>query len=225
MIKANFDSKSFMKDMQNIIDYSLGFIEGVERGKFLFRKNLGEGIKVMAAEFIDANARSNPGMLHHVYEWTRVGSPDARLFDIDYVVNSTGISFKSSFSQSMSIKEGSREPFYNKARIMEEGIPVRIKPKMSKVLSFNDNGEQVFTPNEITVESPGGELTKGGYEKVFDMFFTNYFSQSFLRSSGLLDYLKDTSVYKKNLSSGKRMGKSKGAAVGYRWIVNAGIIN
>ena len=225
MIKASFDSKAFMKDMDNIINYSLGFIEGVERGKFLFRKNLGEGIQRIASEFIDANARSNPAMLHHVYEWNQTGSPAARLFDISYTVNGSGISFKSTFSQSMSIKEGSKEPFYDKARIIEEGIPVRIKPKMARVLSFDDNGERVFTPNEVVVSSPGGDQARGGYERAFDMFFTSYFSQSFMRASGLLDYLKDTSVYKKNLGSGKRMGKSAGASVGYRWIVNAGIIN
>jgi hypothetical protein len=225
MINAKFDSKKFMKDMNNIIEYSFGFLDGVERGKQLFRKNIGEAVKELASEFIDANARSNPAMLHHIYEWSKTGSPEARLYDISYTVNGSGISFKSTFRQSTSIQNGSREPFYDKARIMENGIPITIKPRVAKVLAFTDNGEEIFTPNAILVQNPGGEMTTGGYEKVFDMFFSQYFSQSFLRASGLLDYLKDTSTYKTNLSSGQRMGRSKGASVGYRWIVNAGIIN
>lgn len=225
-MKANFDDKQFMKDMNNIIDYSIGFLDGVKSGKRAFLDNIGKHTIEAMKSFIDSMARVDREMLHHVYEWNQIGSPNARLFDIDYTISNLGLSLKSTFRQSISIKEGSKEPFYNKARIMEQGIPVRIAPKTSKVLSFtDDSGDQVFTKNPVVVQNPGGDFVQGSYERAFDMFMSNFFSQSFLNSSGILDKLKDTSIYKKNLSSGARLGRSRGKEIGYRWIVNAGVIN
>ncbi len=217
------DSKQFKKDMNNIVNYSIGFLEGVQRGKTIFLKTLGMETVELMKEFIDSNARVNPQMLHHVYEWTMTGSPEARLYDISYTTSNLGLSFKSSFSQSKSIKDGSRTPFYDKARIMEEGIPVTIRPKVSQVLAFEDNGETVFTRGPVQVLNPGGTEVEGGFEKVFDMFFNKYFSQAFLRTSGIARYLENPQVYKKDMPAGKRMGKSKGLSTGYRWIANAGM--
>jgi hypothetical protein len=161
-------------------------------------------------------------MLHHVYEWNQTGSPAARLYDIDYTVSGIGLSIKSTFRQSTSIKEGSTVPFYNKARIIEDGIPVVIKPKNSPVLAFDDNGEQVFTRNPIVVENPGGTEAQGGFNRIFDSFFNNYFTQAFLRSSGVMKYLTNPIAYKKNLSAGKRGGRAVGISTGYAWVANIG---
>lgn len=219
------DSKKFDKEMRNLVDYSLGFLSGVESGKKKFLENLGKSTIEGMKEFIDSMARVDKEMLHHVYEWNKTGSPDARLFDIDYTISNLGLSIKSTFRQSQSIKDGSTVPFYDKARIMEEGIPVVIKPRKASVLSFDDNGEQIFTKNPVKIESPGGEATTGGFEQVFDMFMSQYFTQAFLSSSGILDKLRDISIYKKNIRSGVRSGKTKGKEIGYRWITNAGVIN
>ena len=220
---TTFDSKQFKKDMNNIVNYSIGFLEGAQRGKTIFLKTLGMETVELMKEFIDSNARVNPQMLHHVYEWTMTGSPEARLYDISYTTSNLGLSFRSSFSQSKSIKDGSRTPFYDKARIMEEGIPVTIRPKVAQVLAFEDNGETVFTRGPVQVLNPGGTEVEGGFEKVFDMFFNKYFSQAFLRTSGIARYLENPQVYKKDMPAGKRMGKSKGLSTGYRWIANAGM--
>jgi len=220
---TTFNSNQFKKDMNNIINYSIGFLDGVHKGKKVFLKTLGmETVEVMK-EFIDSNARVNPEMLHHIYEWSLTGSPEARLYDISYTVSNLGLSFKSSFSQSKSIKDGSRTPFYDKARIMENGIPVTIRPKAAQVLAFDDNGETVFTRGPIEVLNPGGTQVEGGFEKTFDMFFNRYFSQAFLRTSGIARYLENPQVYKKDLPAGKNLGRSKGIATGYRWIANAGL--
>lgn len=222
---TKFNSNQFKKEMNNIVDYSVGFLEGVQRGKTIFLKTLGmQTIEVMK-EFIDSNARVNPDMLHHIYEWNQTGSPNARLYDISYTTSNLGLSFRSSFSQSTSIKNGSRVPFYDKARIMEQGIPVTIRPRTAQVLAFDDNGETVFTRGPVKVDNPGGTMVEGGFEKTFDMFFNRYFSQAFLRTSGIARYLEDPQVYKKDMSAGKRMGKSKGLSTGYRWIANAGVIS
>lgn len=223
MITIRLNQTKFISDMNNVVQYSLGFLDGVKKGKRVFLNNLGVGVKKMLEMYIDANARSNPQMLHHVYEWSKTGSPDARLFDINYTVSNTGLSFYSTFTQSNSIKQGSTVPFYNKAKIMEEGMPVVIAPKRSSVLVFEDNGETVFTRNPVEVSNPGGSQVQGGFERTVNMFFTRYFTQAFLKASGVDRYLNNPEVYKKNLQKGRVGGKSVGVSTGYAWIVNAGV--
>lgn len=220
MIAVKLNDSDLMRDMNNIIQYSFGFLEGVQKGKKIFLDNLGKDITELVKEFIDSSARVNPSRLHHVYEWYQTGSPNARLFDINYTISNLGLSFKSTLSQSKSIKDGSRTPFYDKARIMEEGIPVTISPVRAEVLSFEVDGEQIFTKGPVLVENPGGD-TQGGFESAVDQFFGQYFTQAFLRKSGALSELENARIYKDNFNAGSRRGKGKGIETGYRWIVNA----
>jgi hypothetical protein len=220
MISIKINDKDLMRDLNNIIQYSFGFLEGIEKGKKIFLDNLGKDVTQFVKEYIDTSARVNPSRLHHVYEWHQTGSPDARLFDINYTVSNLGLSFKSTFSQSMTIKNGSRTPFYDKARIMEDGIPVTIVPTKAKVLSFEVDGEQVFTKGPVLVENPGGN-SQGGFESIVDQFFTQYFTQAFLRKSGALSELENAKIYKNNFAAGSKQGRGKGIETGYRWIVNA----
>lgn len=224
-MKVSVDTKKFKKEMNNIVEYSFGYLDGVKAGKTMFFKNLGLNITEILQKYIDSSAKVNPKALNHIYEWSKVGSPDARLYEINYTVSNLGLSFMTNFKQSSSIKEGSNVPFYDKARIMEQGISVVITPKNSDVLVFEDNGETIFTRNSVTVENPGGNATTGSFEKVIDSFFSKYFTQAFLRSSGVAQYLEKPVLYKKNIATGKRSGRSKGISVGYKWIANAGLIN
>lgn len=222
-MKPVYNSKKFKKEMNNIMNYSLGFLDGVQKGKTPFLRSLGINAVEIMKQFVDSNARVNPEMLHHIYEWNRTGSPAARLYDISFTTSNIGLSFKSSFRQSESIQDGSKAPFYDKARIIENGVAVTIRPKSSEVLAFEEDGEMVFTKKPIRVNNPGGEAAQGGFERTLDLFFDKYFSQSFLRTSGVAQYLENPEVYKKNLRAGKARGRSKGVSVGYVWVANAGV--
>lgn len=222
-MKVVYKTKTFMQEMNNLLEYSAGFIQGVEVGKADFFSALGVTTVEVLKQYIDSHARQNPDVLHHIYEWHEVGSPSARLFDIKYTVSSLGISFVGNFSQSKSIKNGSRTPFYDKANVIENGIPVVIRPNSAQALAFDKDGESVFVRGQVTVQSPGGELAQGGFERVMDSFFTRYFTQAFLQSSGILDYIKNPVAFKANMRAGKRGGRSKGVEVGKRWIVNAAV--
>jgi hypothetical protein len=221
MLSLVIDSRQFKKEINNIMKYSTGFIEGVHKGKSALYLALAPKIAELASQFVDVNARMSPELLHHIYEWEKVGSPEARLFDIDYKITGIGITFTSSLKQSQSIKNGSNVPFYNKAKIMEEGIGVTIKPKRATALRFEVDGQEVYTSREVRVDNPGGQ-TQGQFEKVLSNFFGVYFRQSFLNSSGLLQYFKSPQVYSKNLNSAKRGGRSLGLKTGYQWVANAG---
>ena len=220
---ARTNTKQFEKQMSNIVDYAIGFLDGIEKGKSLFLKNLGQGVIETLAAYIDVSARGNPNALHHVYEWYKTGSPSARLFDLEYKVSKSGLRINSSFRQSRTLQEDANVPFYNKARIMEEGVSVTISPKKSSVLVFNEGGKTIFTKGSVTVRNPGGEYVQGSFENIMDEFMLKYFKQSFIKSSGLYDYISRPTVFKKNIKAGSKAGKNKGIDTGYKWIINAKI--
>jgi hypothetical protein len=222
-MRVTTNSKQFELQMKNIINYSVGFLDGIQRGKSVFLKNLGAGTIQALAAYVDISAKGNPRALHHVYEWYQTGSPNARLFDLDYTISNLGLSLNATFKQSRTLREDSNEPFYNKASIMERGVPVTITPKKSSVLVFEEGGETIFTKNPITVRSPGGDEVRGSFEKTIDEFILRYFKQSFLRASGIYDYIKKPVLYKKNIKAGSKAGRSKGLDTGFKWIANAKI--
>lgn len=216
------NTKKFEKTIYNVVQYSLGFVDGAQLGKIQLLNSLGKETIEVLKKYIDTNARMNPSLLHHVYEWYKTGSPQARLFDINYRVTNSNLSFSSIFSQSKSLANGSKEPFINKASVMEKGQMVVIKPKNSNVLVFDIDGETIFTPNDIVVNNPGGNVA-GQFEKVFDSFFNSYFTQSFLNASGVFDHIRRPSIYKKNFAKGAKMGKSIGVQTGYEWMAKTSI--
>jgi len=215
------NASSLEKQLTNIVKYSTGFLEGAQSGKKVFLDNLGGSVIEVLNKYIDAMARSDRDALHHVYEWYQTGSPAARLFDLNYTVSNLGLSVKSSFRQSTSISKDSNRPFYDKARIMEMGIPVTIKPKKASALVFEDAGQTVFTKKQVNIADPGGVEVQGSYQRVFDTFFKSYFTQAFLKSSGLSNYISNPKIYKQNFAAGAKAGRGLGVKTGYRWIVNA----
>jgi hypothetical protein len=218
-VRVTTTSKSFEKQMNNIVNYSMGFIDGVQKGKTEFLKALGQATITSMGQYVDAQARSNPAALHHIYEWNKTGSPSARLFDLDYTISNLGLSIRGTFTQSETLKKGSTVPFYDKAKIMENGVPVTIRPK-KRVLAFTIDNEEIFTSNDVTVTNPGGTEVQGSFLKTIDEFMLFYFKQSFLRASGIYNYIENPTVFKKDIKQGSRLGKNKGIQTGFRWIAN-----
>jgi hypothetical protein len=219
-MRVSLTTNDFEKQIMNIANYSVGFLEGVQKGKRIFLDNMGKGVIYTLGRYIDVEARANSEALHHVYEWYQTGSPSARLFDISYTVSNVGLSVNSTFKQSRTVSEDGTVPFYNKATIMENGIPVLIKPKRT-ALRFRAGGEEVFTRKPVNVRNPGGEEVQGSFERTFDEFMRNYFTQGFLRASGLMDYISNPKIYKKNFAAGAKGGKNTGVSTGFKWITNA----
>jgi len=222
MISSTINDREFFKDMNNIIGYMNGFVEGAEIGKDKFLNSLAKnGIQIFK-EFVDQQARVDPKMYHHIYEWYQTGAASGRLFDIDYSIENSGLTFNGTLSQSASIKSGSNVPFYDKARIMENGISVTIKPKTAKALKFNNGADDIFVSGQVTVENPGGIAVVGAFENIFELFFTQHFRQSVLELTGIKKYLESSRDFKDNFRYAKTQGKQKGINVGYNWITRAG---
>lgn len=221
MITITFDTKDLIKKLNNTVSYSNGFLDGAKKGKPVFLNKLAVGTILALNQYIDAMARTDRRSLHHVYEWYQEGVPSSRLFEFDYIASAGGLSINGTFSQSKTASTNGSKPFYDKARIMELGIPVTINPTGKSVLRFNAGGQEVFTSKPIRVSNPGGDYVNGSFEKVFNNFMNTYFRQSFLQASGLYDHLKNPSIYKANFSKGVRFGYSAGVKTGFDWITNS----
>jgi hypothetical protein len=223
MISINFKTDGLIKKLTNSVKYSNGFLTGIDKGKTKFLNNVGNGTIIALSQYIDAMARADRKALHHVYEWYQEGSPAARLFDFNYVASRGGLSINGTFRQSNTASRDASKPFYDKARIMELGVPVTITPSGNGSLRFVDGGEEVFTKKSVRVNNPGGDDVQGSFERVFNNFMQNYFKQSFLKASGLYDYLKNPRIYKDNFAQGVNQGEAVGIKAGYSWITNATI--
>ena len=222
MITATFETSLFTKMMNNIVDYSIGFTEGVQKGKPRLLSSLADEAISILEEYLDASARVDPASLAHVYEWDNSGNSSARLFELNKMVSKNKVKIFANLLTSQSIKDGSKEPFYDKATIMERGIPVVIKPKTSSVLAFDQNGETIFTSKEVSVQDPGGAAAEGGFQKAFSSFFDGFASQAILSSGNIANFLKNPTDYSRNLRAGSVGGKMIGISTGYNWISRAG---
>lgn len=223
MISVTMNTGKFQKKMNNLVAYANGFVDGAILAKPQMLENLGNQVSEVIYQYIDAIASVNPQALHHVYEWGQTGSASARLFDIDYVVSGGGLSLNATFSQSTSVQAGSSVPFYNKAYIMENGIPVRIAPKNSSVLAFEENGEQVFTKKPVVIAKPGGEAVAGSFEKNFKSAVTIYLSQVIFDVTNVGISLSNARIFKDNLQKGIAGGRSVGIATGKKWVTGGAL--
>ena len=200
MPSARFDSTELNKILNNTIEYSTGFIQGIELERIFFNERLGNFVVEALEKYIDAKARSNPKALHHVYEWNMVGDPSARLFSFSSKATNNLIMFVASFKQSKSVSDTSTEPFTNKAEVMENSMTVTI-----------------FTSKTITIEDPGGPFVAGSFEKTVNDFFTQY-----LTSSLLQPYLMDLSKadeFTRSFGSVRSSGaKSSGVKAGKAYL-------
>lgn len=141
--------------------------------------------------YIDSQARTKPKSLHHVYEWDKVGVPEARLFKLKSFGDNAlsfriGYDFKLSKSNVPGPAKTKKYKFPNKAYVMENGIPVTIAPKAAERLVFEVNGYTVFMPKgrSITVSKPGGGAATHRFRIAYTHFFTGPLVGASIRRSG-----------------------------------------
>ncbi len=161
--------------------------------KNLFKTTIFNQIEKDFGQYVDSQARTKPKSLHHVYEWNKTGNPAFRLFDL-YLIDSGGLSFSvgrnfklsKSAVPSKNKKQKKKYVFSNKASIMEEGMPVVIRPRSAERLVFELDGATVFMPkgSSVTVKRPGGKAATNQFSLSYGRFFGGQLVNSSIRSSG-----------------------------------------
>jgi hypothetical protein len=220
-IKLRVDVKEFKKVMDNVIEYSEGFLKETEAKTEFIASKLGRSSVKEFYRYLDSLAATNPEMLHHVYEWGAVGNPSQRLFALTSQANKKSAQIISDFLESNSISDTSKEPFFDKARIMEAGIPLVINNVNAQALFFEVGGEEIFAVGPIYIPNPGGEMVRGQFKAQFEEFYNNYFTQVYLRAIRFYDHFKTPKPYYQGFAAGSRAGgKAAGRASALKWILD-----
>lgn len=222
MLRVKVDSKKVNKTLENAVSFSYGFLDGIEIDQILFNKKLGEYVEQALGLYIDSEARANPDALHHVYEWGMVGEKNGRLFEFKSTASKRVITFSGKFLQSKIPSPSSDNIFYDKANVMENKIEVVVSPKNSDILSFEIDGEQVFTTNSIYIANPGGDEVAGSFGRIVENFFDVYFTKTLLRP--FMKKLNNPIEFTQAFGAGARIGRSAGINAGKKYIRSAGTI-
>lgn len=82
MYALKIDSKEAMRMLNNLVDYSDGFIKETKAKESTVASRLANTSISGFYQFLDSLARVHPTMLHHIYEWGQVGNPGARLVEL-----------------------------------------------------------------------------------------------------------------------------------------------
>jgi hypothetical protein len=215
MITVKLESNDFKKVFKNTVQYTEGFIQGINLNRLEFNRVLGGYTAEALGMYIDSKARSNPEMLHHVYEWKKTGDRSSRLFKINVNATNTSILLNGKFVLSNQPASESGQVFSNKAEIMENAISVTISPKNSPVLVFQDGDETVFTTKSIYVAHPGGDQVAGSFGGAIEEFFNSYFVFSILEP--LMKKLRNPKEFSAMFSQGAKSGKSVGVIAGRKY--------
>lgn len=208
MITAKINTKDLNKMLNNLIKYSDGFISETKAQQGYVNRKVANTSVNAFYQYLDGVARMHPGMLHHIYEWGEVGNPTARLVDLGITSSGRGSTITAEFLQSQTVKDGSTEPFYDKAQIMEEGIPVVIKEKEAQALFFEIDGVEYFRMGPITVLNPGGAETRGSFVEVFREFYNNYLTQVYLKAIRFYQHFQSPREYERNFKKALKSGNA-----------------
>jgi hypothetical protein len=171
----------------------LGKLSTNSEFKSLFKNTIFDQIEKDFGQYVDAQARLKPKSLHHVYEWNKVGNPSQRLFNLT-LVDQGGLSFRvgrnfkisKSSVPSKNKKQKKRYVFANKASVMEQGMPVVIRPRSAERLVFELDGRAVFMPKgtSVIVKRPGGKSATNQFSLSFGRFFGGQLVNASIKSSG-----------------------------------------
>lgn len=215
-MSVTFNTMHFNKVLKNAVQYSQGFLNGVDSSTIEFNQELAIFTSNALKKYIDSQARMNPKRLHHVYEWGKTGNQESRLFDFDTATSKNNITFTGNFLPSRSISIGSSEPFTDKANVMENAIQVIIEPKNSNVLVFEDEGETVFTTRKIYIDHPGGDEVAESFGETVNDFFNNYYTNALLRP--LMNKFSTATEFISSFSQGAKGGRVIGIRAGKRYL-------
>lgn len=173
MAATAFNSGKFMEKVTAMATYDSALLQKLYKNPVNKQKiNRGAAllVKNYFNQYMDSKASQSYMSYHHVYEFDKVGDPDARLFN-GVVTNTPDGSAIITYSFTQA-KDANREgyPFPNKAEVMEKGDPVVIYSKRGKYLRYMlKNGDFVISPMSY-VPHPGGASVKRSFQKTFNRF-------------------------------------------------------
>lgn len=145
--------------------------------------------RILSSRFIlhmSQVAFNSPEEFKHMYEWGRVGDPNARLWK--HILRGAGATrvatfeFKASKTtvpltpEKRAVGVQQNHIFVWKAPILELGLPVRISPKIATTLVMDypkRTGQLVYTKRTIFIPRQGAESVWGAFTNEFMRWFAS----------------------------------------------------
>jgi hypothetical protein len=158
--------------------------------------------------YLDARAAVMPKKYHHVYEWGAVGNPGSRLWRLqkrntgndrmmiryDFLTSKRVAPIHPSLQQpgpsGKFVKKST--VFKNKAFVMENGIPVTIRPKTAKWLAIpstfdlKSKATITFSRGPVRIQNPGGSGVRFSFAQTFGGYFSSGLAVKQLNSDGTI---------------------------------------
>jgi hypothetical protein len=170
------------------------FAEGTdsETSREILYKDVIKTLEFNLGSYIDRNAINHPARLHHVYEWERIGEPDARLWALvprsdgkRLTVGYTFLPSKTYVPIKDELEPGTKHIYANKAGMMESGKPVFVKPLPgNKYIRFIPKSGGIVFSKGVYIRHSGGYQVHEGFQGTFFSYFrTGYGSRVFNASS------------------------------------------
>jgi hypothetical protein len=208
MLSTRLDSKQAMKTLNNMVQYTQGYIAESKAKEPYVANKLAQISINSFYDYLDGLARMHPGMLHHVYEWENVGNPAARLFELKKTMGASNVYVMADFLQSRAPATSTGDVFYDKATIMEEGLTVTIQEREASALFFEIDGEEFFRAGPIVVQNPGGEAVRGSFTAAFEEFYNVYFEKVYLQAIKFYETLRNQNEYEANFAAAVKGGNA-----------------
>ena len=198
--RGGVNTDGFPEKLLSLTKYDMKLLTGLylsKKNKMVIERAASNLVARYFEAYIDSKARANPKSLHHVYEFDMAGKKDSRLFkrNVSTGVGGTTISYKL-INAKLPNREG--YPFPQKARIMEDGLTVTIRPKGSGYLQYRlADGRFVKTRKPSVVTNPGGDVANN-----FTSEFNNYMlrrAKSVLKEYRFFERINDNYRMKRKL--------------------------
>ena len=154
--------------------------------------------RVLTGQFIihmSQVAFSSPEEFKHMYEWGRVGDPNARLWK--HILRGAGAARVSTFDfkasktsvpitpEKQAVGVQRNHIFVWKAPILELGLPVRISPKIATTLVLDypkRTGQLVYTKRTIYIPKQGSEEVWGAFTNEYMRWFSSGVTTSIIKT-------------------------------------------
>lgn len=137
---------------------------------------------------------SNPELYKHMYEWGRVGDPNAKLWRHKLrgagAQRVTTFEFKASqksvpiSDEKKAVGVKSNHAFIWKAPILELGLPVRIRPRIAKVLVMDPKWADglIFTSRIVNISRQGDPRAWNAFTKEYTKWYTSGIPETLIRN-------------------------------------------
>lgn len=222
MVAVKINAKQAMQVLNNLVDYTDGFIKETQAQESTVVNKLSKSSVNGFYEYLDQLARVNPGMLHHVYEWGMVGDPSSRLYELKRTLTKKTATISADFLLSQTPSPTSDQVFYDKATVMEEGITVIVNEVNAEALFFEIDGVEYFRTGPIVIENPGGPDVRGSFVEQFEEFYNTYFDKIYLNAIRFYQYFMDAKPYEQNFNVAMKSNNANGIGrkTALSWIMN-----